>query len=163
MAHFNFNKVILGGRLTATPELKQTPGGVMVAQFTVAVNRRAAKDGTVTADFIRVTAWRELAEFVTKYFRKGSSVCVVGAIQTRTWSDRQGNKQYATDVVADEAHFVDSKGESGAPIPQSASPTAPFTQGSLDKEGDNPVGDGSHDVPCLPTFETITGDDDLPF
>ena len=162
MANFNFNKVILGGRLTATPELKQTPGGIMVAQFTVAVKRRAAKDGTVQADFIRCTAWREQAEFVTKYFRKGSSICVVGRVQTRTWQTEHGEKRYETDVVADEVHFVDSKSESGAPIPQSASPTAPFTQGSLGGSG-SPVEDGTHDVPPLPQFETITGDDDLPF
>ncbi len=163
MANFNFNKVILGGRLVATPELKQTSQGVMVAQFTVAINRRGGKDeATPVADFIRCVAWRELAEFVTKYFQKGSSICVVGRIQTRTWTDKQGNKQYATDVVADEISFVDSKSEGGASIPQSASPTAPFTQGSLGGSG-SPVGDGAHDAPPLPQFETITGDDDLPF
>ena len=113
MANFNFNKVILGGRLVATPELKQTPQGVMVTQFTVAINRRAAKDGSVQADFIRCTAWRELAEFVSKYFQKGSSICVVGRVQTRTWTDKQGVKRYVTEVIAEEIGFVDSKTAAG--------------------------------------------------
>ena len=85
MANFNFNKVILGGRLTADPELKTTPSGVSVTSFTVAVNRRfSGKNGEETqADFINVTAWRQNAEFITRYFHKASSICVVGTIQTR--------------------------------------------------------------------------------
>lgn len=146
MANFNLNKVILSGRLTATPELKQTPQGVMVAQFTVAINRRGGKDEAApVADFIKCSAWRELAEFVTKFFRKGSSICVVGRIQTRTWTDKQGNKQYATDVVADEVHFVDSKSEGAAenvPMP------VPTPNGM---------------PPQTPQFETFSGGDDLPF
>ncbi len=110
MANFNLNKVILGGRLTADPELKSTPGGVSVTTFTVAVNRRG-KDAPT--DFITVTAWRQTAEFVCRHFRKASSICVVGSIQTRTWTDPQGQKRYATEVVADEAYFVDAKGETG--------------------------------------------------
>ena len=115
MANFNFNKVILGGRLTGDPELKQTPSGVSVCSFSVAVNRRFqsqnAEGGQPQADFINVVAWRQQAEFVSKYFRKGSSICVVGSIQTRTWNDQQGQKRYATEVVADEINFVDSKSE----------------------------------------------------
>lgn len=116
MANFNLNEVILAGRLTAKPELKQTTSGVAVTSFTVAVTRRLGEkqaDGTVKAiaDFINVIAWRKSAEFVCQYFDKGSSICVVGSIQTRTWEDKQGNKRYATEVVADEIHFVDSKGE----------------------------------------------------
>lgn len=114
-SNFNLNKVILGGRLTAKPELKQTTSGVAVTSFTVAVTRRLGEkqaDGTVKAiaDFINVIAWRKSAELVCQYFDKGSSICVVGSIQTRTWEDKQGNKRYATEVVADEIHFVDSKG-----------------------------------------------------
>ena len=119
MSNFNFNKTILGGRLTADPELKTTPTGVSVTSFTVAVNRRGkGKDGETQADFINVTAWRGLAEFITRHFRKGSSICVVGAIQTRSWTDPQGQKHYATEVVADEAYFVDSKGEAAQPSSQ---------------------------------------------
>ena len=115
MANFNINKVILGGRLTADPEIKQTPSGVAVTSFILAVNRRhQEKDAQQTqADFITVTAWRGTAEFICRYFRKGSSLCVVGEIRTRTWTDPQGQKRYATEVNADEAYFVDAKGEGG--------------------------------------------------
>lgn len=104
--------MIIGGRLTDTPVLKTTPSGLSVTTFTVAVNRRTAKAGeTPQADFINVTAWRQTAEFITKYFRKASSICIVGSIQTRSWTDQQGQKRFATEIVADEAYFVDSKSE----------------------------------------------------
>jgi single-strand DNA-binding protein len=112
MANFNFNKVIIGGRLTSDPELKTTPSGISVTSFTVAVNRRGKSDET---DFHNCTAWRNAAEFITKYFRKGSSICIVGSLQNRNWTDNDGNKHYATDIVVDETYFVDSKGESSAP------------------------------------------------
>ena len=118
MANFNLNKVILGGRLTRDPELRQTSGGTPVTSFSIAVNRRYSSqdsaNGGQNADFINCVAWRERAEFVCKYFRKGSSICVVGSIQTRSWTDTNGQKQYATEVVADEINFVDSKGENPA-------------------------------------------------
>ena len=113
MSSFNFNKVILGGRITADPELKSTPSGISVTSFTVAVNRSyRGKNGEETqADFINVTAWRQTAEFITRHFHKASSICIVGSIQTRSYTDKQGQKRYAPEVVADEAHFVDSKSE----------------------------------------------------
>ena len=124
MANFNFNKVILGGRLTADPELKTTPSGVAVTTFSIAVNRRYAKEGEETkADFFNVTAWRGLAEFITKYFRKASSIVITGSLQTRNWVDDNGQKHYATEIVADEAYFVDSKNESAATA-QNAAPVA---------------------------------------
>ena len=113
MSSFNFNKVILGGRLTADPELKSTPSGISVTSFTVAVNRsyRGKNGEQPQADFINVTAWRKTAEFITRHFHKASSICIVGSIQTRSYTDKQGQKRYATEVVADEAYFVDSKSE----------------------------------------------------
>lgn len=108
MANFNFNKVILGGRLTADPELKTTPGGVSVTVFTVAVNRRSAEEA---ADFLNVIAWRQTAEFVTRYFRKASSICVVGSVQSRSWTDKNGQKRFAVEIVADEVFFVDKLSE----------------------------------------------------
>ena len=123
MSNFNFNKVILGGRLTADPELKSTPGGLYVTTFSVAVNRRGKDQQT---DFINVTAWRQTAEFVTRNFRKASGICIVGAIQTRSWTDPQGQKRYATEVVADEVFFVDSKSEAQKTDPvQTAAPNPP--------------------------------------
>ena len=104
MANYNFNKVILGGRLTADPELKKTQNGdISVCSFTIAVNRRFSRAGEQPqADFINCVAWRQQAELLAKYFRKGSSVCVVGSIQTRSWTDNQGAKRYATEVIVDE-------------------------------------------------------------
>lgn len=121
MSSFNFNKVILGGRLTADPELKSTPSCVPVTSFTVAVNRsyRAKNGEQPQADFINVTAWRQTAEFITRNFHKASSICIVGSIQTRSYTDKQGQKRYATEVVADEAYFVDSKSESDSRRPAS--------------------------------------------
>lgn len=113
-ANFNFNKVILGGRMVNTPELKKTPTGVSVASFSIAVNRTHSKDKEQQADFFNVTAWRNTAEFICQYFKKASSICVVGSIQTRSWTDNNGQKRFATEVVADEAFFVDSKNESAA-------------------------------------------------
>ena len=116
MANFNLNKVILGGRLTADPELKTTPSGVSVCQFNLAVNRKYSKEGEdQTADFITCVAWRATAEFISRYFFKGSSLCIVGNIQTRSWTDPQTNqKRYTTEVIVDEAMFVDSKSESAS-------------------------------------------------
>ena len=114
MANLNLNKIIIGGRLTADPELKTTPSGVTVTSFTVAVNRRfGGKNGEeAQTDFFTVTAWRQTAEFITRYFRKPSSICVVGSIQTRSWTDKDGQKRFATEIVADEAYFVDARAES---------------------------------------------------
>lgn len=120
MANFNFNKVIIGGRLTADPELKTTQSGISVASFSIAVNRRystgAQKQET---DFFNITAWRQTADFVARYFKKGSSICIVGTLQNSSWTDQHSQKHYKTDIVADEVMFVDSKGEG------QASPAAP--------------------------------------
>lgn len=105
----NLNKVVLCGRLTATPELKQTTSGVSTTNFTLAVNRRYSKDKEQQADFISIVAWRQTAEFITKYFDKGNAICITGSIQTRSWETSKGEKRYATEVVADEAMFVDGK------------------------------------------------------
>lgn len=136
MANFNLNKVIIGGRLTDTPVLKTTPSGVTVTSFTVAVNRRfGGKNSEETqADFFTVTAWRQTAEFITRYFRKASSICIVGSLRNRSWTDRDGQKRFATEIVADEAYFVDAKDES--PINVNTSDAQPvyipeqYTQGA---------------------------------
>ncbi len=166
MANFNFNKVILGGRLTADPELKTTPSGIPVTSFTIAVNRRYSKANgeEQQADFINATAWRQTAEFITRYFRRASSICVVGSIQTRSWTDQQGNKRYATEVVVDEAMFVDAKSES----PVAAQHSVPQSQGaSYMPEGYTSYGDQQPSQAmgsgAAPKFEEITDDDELPF
>ena len=112
MASFKFNKVILGGRIARDPELKTTQSGLSVTQFSIAVNRKSTKDQQAPqADFFNVTAWRNTAEFITKYFRKGSSICITGSLQTRSFTDKNGAKREVTEVLADEAYFVDSKQE----------------------------------------------------
>ncbi len=107
------NKAILVGRLTADPELKSTPNGVNVCSFSVAVDRRFVRAGEERkADFINCVAWRQTAEFISRFFSKGRMIGLVGSIQTRTYNDKDGNKRYATEVVVDEAYFTESKGSS---------------------------------------------------
>jgi single-strand DNA-binding protein len=154
MANFNLNKVILGGRMTADPGLKQTPSGVSVSTFSIAVNRRfGSKDSSQQpqADFFNVTAWRGTAEIVSRYFHKGSSICVVGSIQNRSWTDQNGQKRYATDIIADEVQFVDSRGE-GSNGAQS--------QGAYTPDAYTP---SYSSTGMAPKFEEIKTDDDLPF
>lgn len=101
------NKAILMGRLTRDPEMRQTQSGVAVANFTVAVDRRFKnQQGEREADFINCVAWRQTAEFVQKWFRKGDPIAVAGSIQTRSWEGDDGNKRYATEINVDEASFV---------------------------------------------------------
>lgn len=104
----SFNKVILMGNLTADPELRQTQGGTSVTSFSIAVNRRFNKDGNNECDFINIIAWRQRAEFVSRYFKKGKPILVCGQLQTRSWTDKDGSKRYATEVIADEVSFVGS-------------------------------------------------------
>ena len=101
------NKVILMGRLTADPELRHTQSNIPVTSFTLAVERRYGQDKQT--DFLDIVAWRNTAEFVSKWFRKGMLVAVSGRIQTRTWEDKQGNKRKTTEVVADEVFFAEGK------------------------------------------------------
>ena len=102
----NYNNVQLGGRLTAKPELKKTANGLSVCTFTIAVNRKANRDET---DFINCIAWRTTAEFVTKHFDKGAAIFVSGALQVRPWEDSKGNKRTSTEVIVDNAYFVEGK------------------------------------------------------
>ena len=110
-----FNKVILIGRLTADPELKQTPNGVPVTTFAIAVDRPfTPKDGSQRqADFIDIVAWRSTAEFVSRYFSKGKPILVEGALQVRNYVDKNEQKRRAYEVVADNCRFVESKSASG--------------------------------------------------
>ena len=167
MANFNFNKVIIGGRLTADPELKTTPSGISVVSFVVAVNRNyKGPDGKPTADFLNVTAWRGTAEFITRFFRKASSICVIGSVQTRSWVTQAGEKRYATEIVADEAYFVDKLSESPAGVNQAAG-----DQGSAQGQGPAQAAGGSG-APAPGAFmtpgargqmEELGDDEELPF
>ena len=106
------NKTILMGRLTKDPDTRYTQTtNTQVTSFTLAINRRFAKEGEQQADFINIVSWNKTAEFVSKYFKKGQQVGVIGRIQTRTWDDDQGQKHYVTEVIAEEVYFADSKRE----------------------------------------------------
>ena len=148
----SFNKVILIGNMTADPELKQTTAGLSVCTFSIAVNRRFAKadQGQQTVDFINIVAWRQTAEFVSRYFKKGNPILVCGQLQTRTWTDNQGQKRYATEVIADEVTFVGPATTGGAPMGGgSYTPDAYATPSFNSASG--------------ASFEEIPGDDSLPF
>ena len=117
MSNLNLNKVVLCGRLTNDPELRTTNQQTSVVSFTLAVNRRInSKDAAEkqVTDFINCVAWRTTAEFISKYFRKGSALCITGSIQVRKWTDNQNQTRYSTEVVVDEAMFVDSKSDAGS-------------------------------------------------
>ena len=152
----SFNKVILIGNMTADPELKQTAGGISVCSFSIAVNRRFAKadQGQQNVDFINVVTWRQSAEFVSRYFKKGNPILVCGQLQTRSWTDNQGAKRYATEVVADEVSFVASATQSGAQgTPAAAGST--YTPDAYGTPSFNSTGSAN--------FEEIPNDGDLPF
>ena len=104
----NFNKVFLCGRLTKNPELKITPNQTPVCTFSIAVNRNYNKEET---DFIDIVAWRNTAEFVCKYFKKGSGIFIEGRLQERTLKDKNGNNRKVYEVIANEVQFADSKKE----------------------------------------------------
>lgn len=151
------NSVVLMGRLTAAPELRHTPNGIAVTSFTLAVNRSYAKAGTERAtDFIDIVAWRNTAEFVSKYFTKGQLVAVEGSIQTRTYQDKDGNNRKAFEVVANNVHFAEAKRDSAS-------------RGSFDNSSNESSYQQQNDI--APSFENgsaddfreIPTDDDLPF
>lgn len=154
------NCAVIMGRLTADPELRTTGNGISVTSFSVAVDRNYQKQGQERqTDFINVVAWRQTAEFVTRYFRKGQMIAVQGSIQTRNYEDRNGNKRTAVEIVADNVSFCGSKSETGAstapaaynnvaPAAQAA-PAAPATQSFSTATADD--------------FSSVDMDDELPF
>lgn len=143
----SFNKVIMIGNLVADPELKQTPNGVSVTSFRIAVSRRFTRAGEQPqSDFFDVVAWRQTAEFVTRFFTKGRSILVSGSLQTRSWTDQNGAKRISYEIVADECAFVDRRpdGSGSREMPTNEVPAY-----------SSPKMDGS--------FEELSADDELPF
>ena len=130
------NKAVLIGYLTADPELKQTQSGVSVTSFQIGVSRKRVKaDVNPPTDFLTIVAWRTTAEFITRNFRKGDPISIVGEIQTRSWEDQNGYKRYATEIVADEAEFVERK-NSGAAVGAPAYANDQFTKPNFDNVQD---------------------------
>ena len=103
------NKAILMGRLCADPEFRQTNGGIPCCRFRLAINRPKTKDGNQETDFINVVAWRQKAEFVSRYFHKGNMMLVEGQFRNNDYTDKDGTKHYQIEVLADEIHFCESK------------------------------------------------------
>lgn len=145
------NKVVLMGRLTRDPEIKYTSANnTAVCTFSLAVNRRFSKQGEERqADFINITTWSKTAEFCNNYFTKGQQVAVIGRLQTRSWEDEQGKRRYATDVVAEEAYFADSKKGQG--------------NGGQPSGGQAPSGYTKQPPAPRESFTAVNDDDDLPF
>lgn len=138
MSNFNYNRVILGGRIANAVELKSTPGGVSLVSLSIAVKRRGQREGEPQSDFVQATAFRGTAEFIARYFQKGSSICIDGRLQTRSWVDDKGAKRYATEVIISEAYFVEAR--------RDASPSQP----------------GAKETPA-PVFTEVDTIEDLPF
>lgn len=137
------NCAVLMGRIVADPELKTTNTGLSVTSFRIAVDRSFVKQGEQKqADFIDIVAWRQTAEFVARYFKKGSMIAVQGSIQTRSYEDKQGNKRTAVEVVADNVSFCGSKAESGTqndfpPIANTAKPAGKVDFEEIDDDDDD--------------------------
>lgn len=143
-----YNKAILIGRIATDIELRTTPNGISVVTFRLAVDRPYQKGGERKTDFISVTAWRQQAEFVSRYFAKGRLIGADGSIQTREYTDKDGNKRTAFEVVADRVFFVESKGAAAAPAAAAADPSLAGVSYASGSAGD---------------FEVVDNDDDLPF
>jgi len=146
------NNVVMLGRLVEDPELRKTPNEISVTKFTIAVDRAFQKTGSdKQSDFFDIVAWRNTAEFISKYFKKGSMIAITGSIQTRSYEDKNGVKRKAFEIVVDQASFCGSKSESSGSGAGTGTgngyqnPPQAFSSGS---DSD---------------FEEIGSDDDLPF
>ena len=127
------NKIFLMGRLTRDPELRRTGSGTAVTSFSLAVDRDfKGQNGEKETDFIDVVAWRNTAEFVSKYFSKGRMAVVEGRLQTRKWQDKEGNNRVSVEVIADNVYFGDSKSEGGSRPNSTTSYAAPATGNNND-------------------------------
>lgn len=150
----DLNKVILMGHITADPELKQTQSGTSVCSFSIGVNRRYSKDQAQQGvDFINIVAWRQQAEFVTRYFKKGSSIIVCGSLQTRNLTDQNGQKRYATEVVADEVSFGGGKEVQSAEGKVQSEETKPYMPNAYTQ----------YPTDNRASTQDIPGDEQLPF
>lgn len=163
------NRVILMGRLVADPEMRQTAAGIPVARFTIAVDRPYQKDKERQADFIRITAWRSTAEFVSRFFTKGKMIIVEGSLRNDNYTDNNGVKHYGMDVLADNVSFGEAKGNSGGNsdsnfrvpdyMPDDSAPQkTSYSPAPAAKPADEALSIGD-----LGDFEEILSDGDVPF
>lgn len=168
------NNVTLMGRLTADPELRQTQSGLAVASFRIAVERDTkSENGERAADFINCTAWRQSAEFVSKYFHKGNMIALTGRIQTRNYTDKDGNNRTATEAVADRISFTGEKNNDNGGSPAYSAPaTAPAQPQQYQQRQAQPpqygvASSGGYSQQFTPpqqnAWQEISGDEYLPF
>lgn len=122
------NNVVLMGRMVADPEIRTTSTGKSVANFRIAVDRAFSKNGNKEADFITIVAWEKTADFISRYFNKGSMIALRGEIQTRNYEDSSGNKRTATEVLAREVSFCGSKNETNSAPTTMSAPTPDFEE-----------------------------------
>lgn len=108
----NYNQVILSGNLCQDIELRQTPSGLSVARFTLAINRKSKSDKERITDFFEIVVWKQSAEFISKYAKKGDNILVCGKLQTEKWADKDGNNKSKIIIVADEVNIVSKKSDS---------------------------------------------------
>lgn len=154
------NIVAIMGRLTADPELKRTQNGISVVTFNIACDRNFARAGEQRqADFITITAWRQTAEFVCKYFQKGAMIAIDGSLQSRSYQDKNGNNRTAIEVVANNVSFTGSKPASGGNSP------APYSQNVAPAAHAAPVAEAvpSYSAGANDDFAVIDDSEDLPF
>lgn len=142
----SLNKVIIQGNISNEIECKQTQGGTSVCSFNVAINRYSKEPDAKKVDFFTVVAWQAKAEFVSKYFKKGQAIVVVGRLENREWTDKNGNKRISTEIIAEEISFAGNK-ESGEA--KNDAPTEPYMPSAYTQNSQN--------------FEEIPGDESLPF
>ncbi len=147
MSNLNLNKVILGGRLTADPELRQTTSGVATLSVSIAIN---SPNKNAEPQYFDLVFWRATAELVAKYFKKGSNICVVGALKNRSWTDQNGQKRYKTEVEVNEVMFVDSKSDMDAttveePVEQKVEEKPKRTRKNKSDAVETPVDDPAAD------------------
>ena len=137
------NKTILMGRITKDPETRYSQGNepMAISRYTLAVNRRFKKDGQPEADFINIIAFGKNGEFAEKWFKKGMQVAVVGRIQTGSYTDKDGNKRYTTDVVVEEQHFAESKRSYESYLSATDEPAPPTQKSDGFVSIDDPIGD----------------------
>ena len=144
------NNVVVMGRLTADPELRHTPNDIAVTSFSIACDRAFKQQGAERqADFFDIVAWRNTAEFITKYFKKGNLIAINGSLQTRTYTDKNGNNRKAVEIVVDNAHFCESKRDSGG---------SPAFQGEHAASAPESFSNGSN-----ADFEEVADEEELPF
>lgn len=163
------NRVILMGRITQDLELKQTTGGTSVLSFSVAVDRNFVKQGEERqTDFINCVAWRQQAEFISKYFGKGRMIALEGNLRTRTYDDRNGTKHYVTEVFVDSVSFTGEKAQQSGNSSYSGSYSNSYSnQNSASRQASQPAYNEPSQKPIaigdLDDFEEILGDDGVPF